>query len=168
MKKHSLNVEAPHFLTGWKEIASFLRKGVRTVQRYEREMGLPVRRPAGKVRGSVVAVRAELEGWVKAVPIREAFQLRNTQQDSQHPTAALHKSVSELAALREQMSTLRAELHNSVERIHDSLTLIRAELVQEAANQSRSKYPSSIYSPDKHELLDRAAAPAAIKFPQAS
>lgn len=32
-------------LSGWKEIANYLRKGVRTVQRYERELGLPIRRP---------------------------------------------------------------------------------------------------------------------------
>ena len=29
-------------LNGWKEIANYLGKGVRTVQRYEREFGLPV------------------------------------------------------------------------------------------------------------------------------
>jgi hypothetical protein len=37
----------PEILSGWKDIANYLGKGVRTVQRYGREMGLPIHRPAG-------------------------------------------------------------------------------------------------------------------------
>lgn len=54
------------FLSGWKEIASYLGLGVRTVQRYEREMGLPIHRPTGKSRGTVIAAKAELDGWAIA------------------------------------------------------------------------------------------------------
>ena len=39
-------------LDSWKEIAAYLRKGLRTVQRWERTEGLPVRRLA---QGSVFA-----------------------------------------------------------------------------------------------------------------
>ena len=60
-------------LSGWKEIANYLGKGVRTVQRYERELGLPVRRPVGHVGSSVIATKAELDGWIAAIPIREAY-----------------------------------------------------------------------------------------------
>jgi hypothetical protein len=49
-------------LTGWKAIANYLRKGVRTLQRYERQMGLPIHRPGG--RSSVVAIRGELDNWL--------------------------------------------------------------------------------------------------------
>src|SRR5215831_8512121 len=51
-------------LNGWKEVANFLGKGVRTVQRYERDLGLPIHRPAGKSRGLVIATRRELSAWV--------------------------------------------------------------------------------------------------------
>ena len=61
--------------SGWKEIANYFGKGVRTVQRYERELGLPVRRPPGKTCGSVMATTAELDAWIAARPVREAFQL---------------------------------------------------------------------------------------------
>jgi hypothetical protein len=57
-------------LSGWKEIANYLRKGVRTVQRYERELQLPIRRPANKSTGSVVATKSELDGWIAAIPSR--------------------------------------------------------------------------------------------------
>jgi Tol biopolymer transport system component len=50
-------------LDSWKEIASFLDRGIRTVQRWEREEGLPVRRLAHAKRGSVYADRAELTAW---------------------------------------------------------------------------------------------------------
>jgi len=50
-------------LNGWKEIAAFFGKGVRTVQRWEREMGLPVRRLPGP-RGEIVfALPSELRDW---------------------------------------------------------------------------------------------------------
>src|SRR5215472_4147953 len=57
-------------LTGWKEIANYLRKGVRTVQRYERELELPVHRPAGKSLAAVVALQTELDNWVSKSPRR--------------------------------------------------------------------------------------------------
>jgi len=57
-------------LNGWKEIASYLREGVRTVQRHEREMGLPIHRPAGKSSAAVVAIQAELDNWITTGPSR--------------------------------------------------------------------------------------------------
>ena len=57
-------------LTGWKEIANYLRRGVRTVQRYERELALPIHRPAGKSLAAVVALQTELDNWVSKSPRR--------------------------------------------------------------------------------------------------
>lgn len=51
-------------LTGWKEIAHYLKKGVRTVQRYEREFSLPIRRVSGNATGSVIATRMDLDKWL--------------------------------------------------------------------------------------------------------
>jgi len=56
------------FFSGWKAIANYLGRGVRTVQRYEREVRLPIHRPKGKSAGSVIATKAELDDWVKASP----------------------------------------------------------------------------------------------------
>jgi len=52
-------------LDSWKEIAAFLRRGVRTVQRWERTEGLPVRRHSHMRRSSVYAVRSEVELWIR-------------------------------------------------------------------------------------------------------
>jgi hypothetical protein len=51
-------------LTGWKEIAAYLNKGVRTVQRWEREYGLPVHR-VGRDADVILAYRSEIERWVR-------------------------------------------------------------------------------------------------------
>jgi Tol biopolymer transport system component len=50
-------------LDSWKEIAAFLGRGIRTVQRWEREEGLPVHRLPHEKRGSVFAYRDELSSW---------------------------------------------------------------------------------------------------------
>jgi len=53
-------------LDSWKEIAAFLQRGIRTVQRWERTEGLPVRRHAHLKRGSVYALRSEVALWFRA------------------------------------------------------------------------------------------------------
>jgi len=50
-------------LDSWKEIASYLGRGVRTVQRWEREEQLPVHRLEHSKRGSVYALESELARW---------------------------------------------------------------------------------------------------------
>ncbi len=51
-------------LNGWKEISSYLKRSVRTVQRWEAGLGLPVYRPAFKDRSAVMAFSDELDRWI--------------------------------------------------------------------------------------------------------
>ena len=53
-------------LDSWKEIAAYLGRGIRTVQRWEREEGLPVHRLAHAERGTVFADASELDHWWKS------------------------------------------------------------------------------------------------------
>ena len=50
-------------LDSWKEIASYLRRDVRTVQRWEKKEGLPVYRHLHDKLGSIYAYRNELTAW---------------------------------------------------------------------------------------------------------
>src|SRR5262245_26038307 len=59
-------------LDSWKEIAAYLGRGIRTVQRWEREEGLPIRRLAHAERGSVFADPTELTEWWKSRQIAPA------------------------------------------------------------------------------------------------
>ena len=57
-----------NILSSWKEIAGYLKRGVRTVQRWERDLRLPVRRPRGKGRSAVLAIRSEVDAWLDCCP----------------------------------------------------------------------------------------------------
>jgi len=50
-------------LDSWKEIAAYLKRGVRTVRRWEHAEGLPVHRQVHRVLGSVYAYKSEIDMW---------------------------------------------------------------------------------------------------------
>ena len=52
-------------LHSWKEIASELNRGVRTVQRWEQQLNMPVRRVSQGPRSPVFAFPAELHRWLR-------------------------------------------------------------------------------------------------------
>jgi TolB-like protein len=52
-------------LDSWKDIAAHLGREVRTVQRWERERGLPVHRLPGGDKPRVYAVGSELDAWLR-------------------------------------------------------------------------------------------------------
>ena len=57
------HTDAPDRLESWKEIANYLGRTVRTVQRWEMEEGLPVRRHLHHCAASVYALRTEIDSW---------------------------------------------------------------------------------------------------------
>jgi len=52
-------------LDSWKEIADYLKREVRSVQRWELERGLPIHRLPGRGRAVIFAYTGELDGWMK-------------------------------------------------------------------------------------------------------
>ena len=67
-------------LQGWKEIADYLGRGVRTIQRWE-QFGLPIHRPAGRDRSAVFALPSELDKWMANAP---AAAMADTNGDFRH------------------------------------------------------------------------------------
>jgi hypothetical protein len=57
-------------LGSWQKIARHLGKSIRTVQRWEGEFGLPVRRPGNLNSKIVMADTAEIDAWIHAMPTR--------------------------------------------------------------------------------------------------
>jgi hypothetical protein len=117
-------VDKRKLLNSWKEIAAYVGRGIRTVQRYELELGLPVRRPTGTSRSSVIAFSDELDAWLSSAPVRaniansnEASAAQNTpgqngnaspnghnlcprcQGTGRIPSAASHQSRSPIGLL---------------------------------------------------------------------
>lgn len=54
----------PARLESWKEIAGYLNRTVRTVQRWEQDEGLPIHRHGHEQRDSVHALTSELDDWL--------------------------------------------------------------------------------------------------------
>ena len=106
-------------MSGWKEIANYLGKGVRTVQRYERIAALPVRRTALGQVGSVFATKAELDGWINARPSRQPFEASQGRQVS--ALEALKRSISKQQHLCRVTKALSGELSRSVEILRASV-----------------------------------------------
>jgi len=52
-------------LDSWKEIATYLKRGVRTVRRWEREEGLPVRRHVHGKQATIYAFAQEIDRWLE-------------------------------------------------------------------------------------------------------
>ena len=57
-------------LDSWKEIASYLKRDVTTVQRWEKREAMPVHRHLHEKTGSVFAYRAELDAWARGRNLR--------------------------------------------------------------------------------------------------
>ena len=97
-------------LTSWKEIAEYMGKGVRSLQRWEREMGFPVHRPCVKQRGVVLAYPSELDAWGKG--------LTNGQKDQPtgQPTEAIYQLHHDLTL---ELARLAMSLHISSEHLLD-------------------------------------------------
>jgi len=53
-------------LDSWKEIATYVKRDVSTVQRWERREGMPVHRHIHSKRGSVYAYSSELDAWLES------------------------------------------------------------------------------------------------------
>ena len=59
-------------LDSWKDIAAYLGREVRTVQRWEAERSLPVHRLPGGDRPRVYALKAELDTWLRTSAVEQA------------------------------------------------------------------------------------------------
>lgn len=94
-------------LNSWKEIATYMGRGVRTVQRWESDLGLPVRRPRGKRRSAVVAMSDDLDRWLKNLP--EQKLLSNEEHSAEHMQIQALKSDVETSVriINEQCARLQ-------------------------------------------------------------
>jgi hypothetical protein len=96
---HPVNRPVTKVLTGWKEISTYLRSGVRTAQRWEL-LGLPVRRiGVGAIR-PVIAFAEELDVWQKEAPTRFSDVIGELK-------AKIHSLEIELTSLKLQLENQR-------------------------------------------------------------
>jgi len=103
-------------LNSWKEISSYIGRGVRTVQRWEELYGLPVHRAAGRDRSAVYALSDEIDAWLRMGKMHE--QPANGHPEVTPRAAEQYRDlmsrastlVDRLRLLRQQSTELRENL----------------------------------------------------------
>ena len=100
-------------LSGWKEIAQYLRCGVRTAQRWQSK-GLPVRRAYPGPRAPVLAVSEEIDVW------RGAGTFPVHRKDPY-----TREIVMRSQALRAQVRQSRETLHRTIDQLKKTWEPIR-------------------------------------------
>jgi hypothetical protein len=113
-------------LSSWKDIAKYMGKGVRTVQRWEHHFGLPVRRPNGASHKSAVLLdRSDLDAWLATRfsargPSRDLAATGTAASDSSRK--ALKEGLRRARALRDANYELTQQIAKSIrllaERCH--------------------------------------------------
>jgi hypothetical protein len=118
-------------LNSWKEIAQYLERGVRTVQRWETDLALPVRRPRGKKRSAVIAMRCDLDDWLNSRPSMQSGNgngAPGTKPLGPASVLALQIPVSETILrsryLRSNLRQSSHELASAVGRLVSSLNAV--------------------------------------------
>ncbi len=119
-------------LESWGEIAAYLRREIRTVQRWERYQGLPVRRLLIGKLGSVYAYRSELDKWYR----ERQPQPENGEEDTEkagNGEVAAHVTVStEADKQKSQGQADGSELpppRPRITRLHITITLLTLLIV---------------------------------------
>lgn len=106
MSVHGLSPqEKGHQLDSWKAIAEYLGRDVRSVQRWERGLGLPVHRVSGEKGGVVFAYTAEIEHWLRSRPSNgnlaastspgDAIWIPEADPSTETPTSAISSGRAE-------------------------------------------------------------------------
>ena len=109
-------------LNSWKEIARYLDRGVRTIQRWEHVLGLPVHRIGKGKRSPVYATASELKVWLSTVdPSSKTFpfeapcihgvhrQRIQTLRESCRTMRSLSQTMAENSARQRRQATLARE-----------------------------------------------------------
>jgi Tol biopolymer transport system component len=81
-------------LDSWKEIASYLKRDVTTVQRWEKREGMPVHRHVHDRMGSVYASRAELDAWMRSRNLRAGQENENHGPSPEPPARPPRSAIS--------------------------------------------------------------------------
>ena len=119
-------------LNSWKEIASFLDRGVRTVQRWEIELQLPVHRIGKGKRSPVYALTSELKFWLVTSgmksEIAEPARLKLVRRRDISPSLLIETSRR---LVSESHELVRSLAQNSIRQQH------QAELLQKRVKALR-------------------------------
>jgi len=126
MSEHGVS-QQPVLLTSWKEIATYLGKGVRTVQRWEQQFGLPVRRPNERIKGIVHATTDELDAWLAKEWSQRPKEFAFTPRYGEF-VEAVRLSIQQSAELRSANRALIRDMRQSVHGMFEECRILARNL----------------------------------------
>jgi hypothetical protein len=118
-------------LTCWKDIARYLGKGVRTVQRWERHLGLPVRRPTGASQKSAVVLhRGDVDAWLAT-----RFSARSLpdegREGNESARSTLKERIRTARELRMKNQILAQQIAASIRLLNERCDLLNTQALRE-------------------------------------
>ena len=151
-------LSVPEPLGSWKEIAGYLGKGVRTVQRWEQDLGLPVRRPKSRSKGVVFALAEDIDEWLR----QQETENRNTlRHELKQLRRVLEEALAENHMLRRELElTARKYQKEELWKTESVQELIKlsSELVRKAAAAQRA-YAETIQTSKELGMIRRNKQP---------
>ncbi len=135
-------------LDSWKSIAAYLKRDVRTVQRWERQEALPVHRHVHATQGSVYAFAPELDAWWAGRRSRLESNSVAADARQRRQTRVIPASAAALAVLTVGL-VLWALSIRSQPPVEDP---VRFSVLAPAGTRL-SGYPSPAVSPDGRRLV---------------
>lgn len=120
-------------LNSWKEISAFLDRGVRTLQRWERDHRMPVHRIGDGPRSPVFAIPSELQAWILEITRRQVGpRLDKRELSGLMPDGtALQRSEaanSRSHELARRLIQLTAEHQKRAQELQSGLTKLTSQL----------------------------------------
>jgi len=110
-------------LNSWKEIANYLGRGVRTVQRWEAQLGLPVHRPAGKDHSAVLAFSSELDQWLDSRPVRFGTNL-NPESTPDRQSAQVQTLLTRAEAVLQRLESILNRTDETQRKLAETLDVL--------------------------------------------
>jgi len=135
----------PGLLNSWKEIAAYLGRGVRTVQRWE-SLGLPVLRLGEGTRAPVVAHAYEIDLWIRSARIHGHVP---RSEENLRFRGALLDAIEQARLLRIETESLRKSGHIALMELVATVAKLEkmcAPLSSERAKVSGELPPLIIWS----------------------
>lgn len=108
-------------LTGWKEIAGYLKRTPRTVQRWAREARMPVRHVLDRRRSPVIAIKHEIDEWLQSRNVgtvnHSSVIASSLRSDLEASMRLQQQLVQKMTQARRDLSSSRAVLQQTVRKI---------------------------------------------------
>jgi len=114
-----------------------LGRGVRTVQRWEAQLGLPVHRPAGKDHSAVLAFSSELDQWLDSRPVRHPLSERQLVPGALPQAPELQALLTQAEAILQKIDALVLRC----EQVHRLLSLATEGRSDEPAGRDLRSAP---------------------------